>query len=89
MASPLDIMRPHRVPLVLAALTAFHTVGTLMWSGIDAHTVYWMPDDFAHQAGLQQLLTSMELGGVGAALSYLRERSSPFCWATASTSLCC
>ena len=78
MPSTLDSLRRHRAPLVLAALTLFHLVGTLMWSGIDAHTVYWVPDDFAHLAGLQQLLTSMELGGVGAAVDYLREVNSHY-----------
>ena len=71
-----NLLRRFQVPLVLGVVTVVHLVATLAWNHLDSYSVFWVPDDFAHTAGLQQLLTSLELGGLGAAVAYLREVSS-------------
>ena len=71
------IMR-HQAPLVLGWITLVHLVAAVGWLWLDTLDVYWVPDDFAHVTGLFQLLTSLELGGARAALSYLLEINSHY-----------
>ena len=76
MPNATKLLRRFQVPLVLGFVTVVHAVATLAWNRLDSYSVFWVPDDFAHTAGLQQLLTSIELGGPWAAAAYLREVSS-------------
>ena len=71
-------VRRFQVPLVLGWITLVHLVAVLGWLRLDTLDVYWVPDDFAHVTGLFQLITSLELGGLGAALSYLLEINSHY-----------
>ena len=73
-----QIIQRHQVPLVLVWITVVHLVAVLGWLSLDTMDVYWVPDDFAHVTGLFQLLTSLELGGAGAALRYLLEINSHY-----------
>jgi len=70
------LLRRWEVLLLLGWVTTVHLVATLAWLSMDNSSVYWVPDDFAHTAALQQLMASLELGGVKAALAYTREISS-------------
>ena len=77
-SGPWRTLRRHQVPLVLGLVTLVHLVAAVWWLGLDTLDVYWVPDDFAHVAGLFQLSTSLELGGPGAALRYLVEINSHY-----------
>jgi len=72
------LLKRWQAGLLLGLVFLVHLVVTALWLSADLLDVYWFPDDFAHVTGLQQLLTSLTLGGPGAAFFYLREINSHY-----------
>jgi hypothetical protein len=69
----LKTLKRRQVPLVLAFLTLVHLVVTLAWLRLDCANSDRVPDMFSHAMTVAHLLGGLELGGLDAAWTYLRE----------------
>ena len=71
-------LRRHQAVAVISFLTAVHLTVTLIWLQWDRTLEFLVPDSFLYFANFFQLRTGLELGGLHAALAFLRALNSHY-----------
>ena len=72
------LVQRHQAAVVLGLLCVVHLVGTLLVLWRDLPLDFAVPDSFDFYSNLFQLRTSLELGGLEAAVRYMRAPNSHF-----------